>query len=156
MFYTLGQAAKATGKTKTTIQVAIKTGRMSASKDDLGRYQIDPAELHRVYPLTETEPSGLNAAAPQKDPEIQAQFDRLDSMIKFLQSQLEAKDEQIKAITLRLSPPTAAATPMPPPSMPEPVAQSPESVENEPKETASAPAPNRGSIFGRIFRRAAA
>ena len=58
MFYTLGQAAKATGKTKTTIQVAIKNGRMSASKDDLGRYQIDPAELHRVYPLTK--PSRLD------------------------------------------------------------------------------------------------
>lgn len=163
MFYTLGQAAKATGKTKTTIQVAIKTGRMSASKDDLGRYQIDPAELHRVYPLTETEPSVLNAAAPKKDPEIQAQFDRLDSMIKFLQSQLEAKDEQIKAITLRLSPPTAAASPMPPSATPQPVAQAPEPVDDEleadrqePEKLEPAAAPNCGSIFGRIFRRSAA
>ncbi len=163
MFYTLGQAAKATGKTKTTIQVAIKNGRMSASKDDLGRYQIDPAELHRVYPLTEIEPSGLNATSPQKDPEIQSQFDRLDRMIAFLQSQLEAKDEHIKSLTLRLSAPVPAAVPMPPPSTPEPVAQAPEPVEDEleadwqePEKSEPAHAPNRGSIFGRIFRRAAA
>lgn len=50
MFYTLGTAAKATGKTKTAIAESIKKGRISASRDDFGRYQIDPAELHRVYP----------------------------------------------------------------------------------------------------------
>ncbi len=153
MFYTLGQAAKATGKTKTTIQVAIKNGRLSASKDDLGRYQIDPAELHRVYPLVANEPSGLNEASPQKDPEIQSQFDRLDRMIAFLQSQLEAKDEHIKSLTLRLSAPMSSAIPMP----------SPEAVEDEPEdddlpepEITLAPAPNRVSILERIFGRKAA
>ena len=56
MPYTLGQAAKATGKQKSTILEAIRNGRISAAKDDLGRYQIDPAELHRVYPpIVQTE-----------------------------------------------------------------------------------------------------
>ena len=50
MAYTLGQAAKATGLSKPTLSEAIKRGRISANKDDFGRYQIDPAELHRVYP----------------------------------------------------------------------------------------------------------
>ena len=50
MFYTLGQAAKATGKSKPTIQRAIKAGRMSAILTDQGHYEIDPAELYRVYP----------------------------------------------------------------------------------------------------------
>ncbi len=153
MFYTLGQAAKATGKTKTTIQVAIKNGRLSASKDDLGRYQIDPAELHRVYPLVANEPSGLNEASPQKDPEIQSQFDRLDRMIAFLQSQLEAKDEHIKSLTLRLSAPVPAAIPMPPP---EAVEDEAEEDLPEPQKSEPAPAPNRGSLLQRIFGRAAA
>src|SRR5215472_12734694 len=52
MSYTLGQAARATGKTKPTIARAIKLGRLSASRADDGSYLIDPAELHRVYPLT--------------------------------------------------------------------------------------------------------
>lgn len=50
MAYTLGQAGRATGKRKSTIQKAIKSGRLSATKNDLGHYRIDPAELHRVYP----------------------------------------------------------------------------------------------------------
>jgi hypothetical protein len=54
--YTLGQAAKATGKQKSTILEAVRKGRISAAKDDLGRYQIDPAELHRVYsPIVQIE-----------------------------------------------------------------------------------------------------
>jgi hypothetical protein len=47
--YTLGSAAKATGRTKSAISKAIKKGRISAKKDELGRFEIDPAELHRIY-----------------------------------------------------------------------------------------------------------
>jgi hypothetical protein len=50
MTYTLGEAAKATGNSKTTIHRAIKSGRVSATRKDDGSYEIDPAELHRVYP----------------------------------------------------------------------------------------------------------
>ena len=49
MSYTLGQAAKATGKSKTTIQRAIKSGQISATLNENGSYTIDPAELHRVF-----------------------------------------------------------------------------------------------------------
>ncbi|SFG83954.1 hypothetical protein [Jannaschia rubra] len=49
MKYTLGEAAKATGKAKSTILRAIKNGTVSASKGPKGSYQIDPAELHRVF-----------------------------------------------------------------------------------------------------------
>lgn len=51
MSYTLGEAAKATGKSKPTIQRAIKSGKISAIKLDNGSYQIEPSELHRVYPM---------------------------------------------------------------------------------------------------------
>ncbi|MFP5510971.1 MAG: helix-turn-helix domain-containing protein [Alphaproteobacteria bacterium] len=50
MSYTLGDAAKATGKSKTTVHRAIKSGKISAAKVDDGSYSIDPAELHRVFP----------------------------------------------------------------------------------------------------------
>lgn len=52
MAYTLGAAARATGKSKATISRAIKSGRLSAGRDEAGGYVIDPAELHRVYPAT--------------------------------------------------------------------------------------------------------
>ena len=50
MAYTLGTAAKATGKSKTTIKRALEKGRISGKKTDLGEWQIEPIELHRIYP----------------------------------------------------------------------------------------------------------
>ncbi len=50
MKHSLRTAAKATGKSPAAIQRAIKIGRLSAPKNDKGYYEIDPAELHRVYP----------------------------------------------------------------------------------------------------------
>jgi hypothetical protein len=50
MAYTLGQAAKASGRSKATIHRAVKAGRISAARSETGCWLIDPAELHRVYP----------------------------------------------------------------------------------------------------------
>lgn len=55
MSYTLGEASKAVGKSKTTLHRAIKSGKISATKTDDGAYAIDPAELHRVFPAAVTE-----------------------------------------------------------------------------------------------------
>src|SRR4051794_18135478 len=49
MAYTLGTAAKATGRGKATIYRAIKSGKISATRQEDGSYTIDPAELHRVF-----------------------------------------------------------------------------------------------------------
>lgn len=56
MKYSLSDAAKATGKNKTTIQRAIKNGKISAAKAESGAYEIDPSELHRVFPLATAQP----------------------------------------------------------------------------------------------------
>lgn len=57
--YTLGQAAKATGKAKSSISAAIKDGTISAKKNENGSYIIDPAELHRVFPPASSVNSAL-------------------------------------------------------------------------------------------------
>jgi hypothetical protein len=51
MSLTLNKAAKMCGKAKSTILEAIKSGRLSASKNAKGYYSIDPAELSRVFPF---------------------------------------------------------------------------------------------------------
>ena len=50
MSYTLGEAAKATGKSKAAISRAIKSIRFQQLRTMTGHYTIDPAELHRVFP----------------------------------------------------------------------------------------------------------
>jgi len=54
---TLGQAARLTGTSKTTITRAIKAGRLSATRRDDGGYRIDPAELARVYEIKPETPA---------------------------------------------------------------------------------------------------
>lgn len=95
MRYTLGQAAKATGKSKTTIQRAVTKGLISAEKGQNGEYQIDPAELHRVFPLKnlETVPGKAiwNETRPHGDPtELAARIKGLEEM---LVREREALDE---------------------------------------------------------------
>ena len=51
MVLTLNKAAQTCGHAKSTLLDAIRSGRMTAPKDDRGRYAIDPAELHRVFPF---------------------------------------------------------------------------------------------------------
>src|SRR4051812_32643282 len=48
--YTVGQAARATGKSKSTISAAVKSGKISATRNEDGSWSIDPSELHRVFP----------------------------------------------------------------------------------------------------------
>lgn len=88
MAYTLGEAAKATGKSKATISKAIKTGRISALKDDTGAFQIDPSELHRVYTLTVSNEQIETPREPQVNPTN-------DGLVRELQARLEATHERL-------------------------------------------------------------
>jgi hypothetical protein len=76
--YTLGTAATAAGLSKSTIHRAIKTGRISATKNDTGDWSIDPAELHRVFPpvTDESVPLGRDAT-----PKLEAVVAKLESEI---------------------------------------------------------------------------
>lgn len=51
MQYSANQAAELTGKNVATITRAIKSGKLSATKDQSGTWKIDGAELSRVFPL---------------------------------------------------------------------------------------------------------
>lgn len=86
MSYTLGDAAKATGKSKTTLHRAIKSGRISALKTENGSYSIEPAELHRVFPsVTAGTPPNL---LPKDDEE------RLSNTLAALRIQLEMQEKE--------------------------------------------------------------
>ena len=61
----LREAATAAGVSKSTIQRAIKAGRLSATRTDDGGYAIDPAELHRVYPARNTDDAARTDAVGQ-------------------------------------------------------------------------------------------
>jgi hypothetical protein len=86
MNYTLGAAAKATGKSKTTIQRAVSKGLISATKEKNGRYSIDPSELHRVFPMVSSETSSktikVEALRPHDDTVIQVKLEAMEAMLE--------------------------------------------------------------------------
>lgn len=88
MVYTLGDAAKATGKSKATISKAIKSGRISAIKDETGTFQIDPAELHRVYPAT------VSNEHKETPTETSGEQEK-SGLIRELQARLDAANERL-------------------------------------------------------------
>lgn len=81
MKFTLKQAADAVGKDRSTLQRAIKNGRLSASINDLGNYEIDAAELYRVF-----EPVARNS---ENTTDIDAMPVRVDALQQQVQMQRE-------------------------------------------------------------------
>lgn len=95
MPYTLGEAAKATGKAKPTILNALRKGKISGAQDENGRWQIEPVELHRVYPPNTVQKNGnSNVVKPQNEPPsngdiaaVVAERDGLRAMLLELRSE---------------------------------------------------------------------
>jgi len=114
MKYTLSQAATATGKNKATVQRAIKSGKISASKNSLGAYDIDPSELHRVFPATSQHVAqhniNNNTQRPDKydetmqlkltllETERERERDQLQATINDLRTRLDRSEERITAL----------------------------------------------------------
>lgn len=93
MTYTLGQAATATGKSKSTIQRAIENGKISGSKDNNGHYALDPAELHRVYPPVA--PSTVAQPVPSNDTQRQNATVEHPRNSEILEEKIKNRDEKI-------------------------------------------------------------
>ena len=83
---TLGEAAREVGKTKPAIANAIKSGRISATRDDKGQYQIDPAELFRVYPAKSKE---LGETIPHESATLQRENELLREQLATVQEERE-------------------------------------------------------------------
>ena len=117
LYLTLGEAAKSAGKTKPTILNAIRKGRVSAKKDSKGQWQIDPAELHRVYPAVspnslkedktlrlETSSNTYESIALKKEIELlREQNNILKDERDDLRRRLDAESEERRSLTLMLT-----------------------------------------------------
>lgn len=94
MGYSAGEAAKATGVSVPTITRAIKSGRISANRRDGGGYDIDPAELHRVFPAVS---SNSNATPSMLGDETPTESRALQVEIRMLRERMEEKEAEARA-----------------------------------------------------------
>ena len=94
------RSTELTGKSKSTIQRAMKAGKLSYDVDN-NRKLVDVSELERVYGATsiQGEPSNVNAE-PSYETELQKarhalEIDRLELKIKMLEDTLDNANAQI-------------------------------------------------------------
>ena len=68
MSYTLAEAAAACGVDKSTVRRAVRSGRISGTRDEGGVWRVEPVELHRVFPLATGRTGGHTGAMPLHAP----------------------------------------------------------------------------------------
>ena len=91
----LSEAATAAGIAKSTIWRAIKAGRISANRTHLGTYEVDPAELFRVFPATSNN-SEMKQAAMAADAGAMAALDAQITALKEVSSLLKEQLEDVR------------------------------------------------------------
>ena len=96
--FTMGQAAIEAGVSKATLSRAIKSGKVSAKKNVNGGWDIDPAELFRVYPPRNTSNGSSNPSMKQtvtpavmasETATLQAQIDGLKAQVDLMRESLD-------------------------------------------------------------------
>jgi hypothetical protein len=140
--YTMGQAARAVGKAKSTLSRDVKAGKISAIRNPDGSLAIDPAELHRVYPPVfhqngsgngrsyESQPPANAAGTGFEQREIEQLRERLadkdarladkDAAIDDLRHRLDRETEERRRLTAVLTDRRERPTADPPPVAPWP------------------------------------
>lgn len=98
MTLTLKQAADETGLSKPAILKAIKKGRISAKKDDKGRWQIEPVELFRAYPkvnqVNEINDNQLTKGNTKVNSDLQVEVEVLREKSKMQKERIEELSEE--------------------------------------------------------------
>jgi len=99
MKLTLGKAAKEVGISKPSLSAAIKKGKVSAHKNEKGHYEIDPAELFRVYP-PKSKSNGLvkQEALPDTNPTKHSKNEVLDLLLGERDKLIAEKESSIKRL----------------------------------------------------------
>ena len=67
---TITEAADALRISKSTVLRSIKSGRLSAARNDAGAFMIDPAELARVFPAAAGRDATTSQEAAPAAPEV--------------------------------------------------------------------------------------
>lgn len=90
----LNKAAKEASVAKSTLLEALNSGRMSAEKNEKGHWQIDPAELFRVFPKSSSTEQEKPKPTPVENPQKTSQNSALEVEVKMLREQIDRMDTE--------------------------------------------------------------
>ena len=106
MALSLNRASKQGGVAKTTLQRALESGEISATKNDKGHWQIEESEFGRWLGTrsteqTETSPE-IQSGTPTGTPEKTTNVSALEAEVNLLRERLSDKDDVIADLRTRL------------------------------------------------------
>ena len=90
----LNKAAKEAGVAKATLLEALKSGRLSASKNEKGHWEIDPSELFRVFPKTGLHSTLEPSPTPHENHLKTTQTETLEVELRMLREQISRLDNE--------------------------------------------------------------
>jgi len=97
------QAGDLCGYTARHIQNLIKSGKLSATRED-GKYYIDKAEFFRVFPNAHRKAQNADQAAVAIDnSRMSTEIEHLKEVIKHLKESSELKDKHIEHLTAEIA-----------------------------------------------------
>lgn len=108
----LGEAARITGKNRTTIFRAMKTGRLSYTTTGNGDRQVDTAELDRVFGATEAHASKSNSTHVAL---LERQIASLERVCEDLRGRLDEANSERRNVQTQLTALLADRRDPPPP-----------------------------------------
>lgn len=119
---TLAEAANETGLTRSAIFKSIKSGKLSASKDGQGHFQIDPAELFRVYKPFNKETSTSKQQETAKETgetrELRTRLDMMSQLVRQVEGERDDLRRRLDEEAAERRKLTALLTHQPEPSRP--------------------------------------
>ena len=111
MGHSLRQAAEVCGKSRSTIHRALKSGKLSGSRDTNGEWSIDGAELARVFPWDsqdhgrrdsvghERATQNIDEVLAVKVAMLEQQLEREQDTVADLRKRLDRAEDRVSALT---------------------------------------------------------
>jgi uncharacterized protein YlxW (UPF0749 family) len=105
MGISLSEAAKLVGMSKNGVVKAIKAGKVSGQKNIHGQWEVDPAELTRVYkalePVSDNQNEPVRVSESKENNDVQKEIHLLREQINLLKDQLDdAKGREDKILKM--------------------------------------------------------
>jgi septal ring factor EnvC (AmiA/AmiB activator) len=94
MKYTLAQAAMQVKRSKSSLWREVKSGKITAIKEDDGLFYIEASELFRVYPETSHEMK-QSQHLKRNETDCEARFIELQALLQLEQERVSEREKQI-------------------------------------------------------------
>ena len=111
MGHSLRQSAEVCGKSRSTIHRALKSGKLSGSRDANGEWSIDGAELARVFPWDSQDHGHRDSAGQERAAHnidevlavkvamLEQQLEREQDTVADLRKRLDRAEDRVSALT---------------------------------------------------------